>query len=108
MKKDEQQRKRMARPITPMCTAELQKQDEFTRQYYQGRSVSDMHGLGCRFYLLGVSNLPFISPLNMDMHFEIMSGTGDNAYVCIQVSEETDDRIAQQFSFPAHISVRLH
>ncbi|KAF6812948.1 hypothetical protein CPLU01_14778 [Colletotrichum plurivorum] len=45
------------------------------RQYYQGVSISDLHGLGCGFHLLGSPKVPFQAPFACDGSFEVMSGT---------------------------------
>lgn len=47
------------------------------RQYYQGKSISDLPGgTGCGFCLLSSPRIPSQAPINGKMRFELMSGDG--------------------------------
>ncbi|KAF4780687.1 hypothetical protein HER10_EVM0001033 [Colletotrichum scovillei] len=48
---------------------------EWTKQYYQGVSISDLHGMGCGFCNLSTPRVPFSSPFTCDGRIEVMSGS---------------------------------
>lgn len=50
---------------------------EWQHQYWQGKSILELDGLGCGLHLLGSPLLPSQSPIDGRMRFEIMSGTNE-------------------------------
>jgi hypothetical protein len=49
---------------------------EWTMQYFQGKSITDLHGCGCGSYTFGTRDyIPFKSPYNGLMRVEVMDGS---------------------------------
>ena len=65
---------------------------KWQRQYYQGKKITDLSsGLGCGWHLLGSPMVPFQSPLDGEMSFEISSGTGETGSGSIRLCGKDDD-----------------
>ncbi|KAK3686425.1 hypothetical protein LTR37_019813 [Vermiconidia calcicola] len=108
-KADRQRRERMAGSNLPMRSPELKKQHDFQSQYFQGKSITELRGMGCGTYTLGAKNLLFISPLGKRMDVEFMTGTGGDCGGSIRVCEKCDGLDDTRILFPAgHMGKSCH